>query len=75
MALHIRDAETDELVRELAELRKIGLTDAIKLAVGNELKRGSLRDRIRPIQEEVRNWGRSGPKADKDFFDDLSGDP
>lgn len=75
MALHIRDTETDALVRELAALRKIGLTEAIKLAVGNELKRASLRDRIRPIQEEVRSWGRSGPKADKAFFDDLSGDP
>jgi antitoxin VapB len=38
MAFHVRDSEKDLLVRTLARKRGIGLTDAIKLAVGNELK-------------------------------------
>jgi antitoxin VapB len=54
MALHIRDPETDRLVRKLAEIKNVGLTEAVKLAVENELKRTSLLDRIRPIQDRIR---------------------
>lgn len=36
-ALHITDRETDTLVRRLAASREIGITEAIKLAVTNEL--------------------------------------
>ncbi len=32
MALYIRDAETDRLVRELARLKRVNLTQAVKLA-------------------------------------------
>ena len=74
MALHIRDVETDRLVRSLAAVKRLGLTEAIKLAVENELKRTPLADRIRPLQEEVRSWGETGLKADKAFFDEMSGD-
>jgi antitoxin VapB len=38
MALSIKDEETDALVRKLAERRKLSMTQAIKLAVSNELK-------------------------------------
>jgi antitoxin VapB len=78
MALHIRDPETDRLVRALAEQKGIALTDAIKLAVGNELRREtektSLRDRIRPIQERIASYPPTGLEADKAFYDELSGD-
>lgn len=76
MAFHIRDPETDTLVRELAERRGIGLTEAIKLAVGAELARDAADDRlakVRAIQARIAARGRSGLKADKAFFDDLSG--
>lgn len=33
MAFHIRDEETDTLVRELARRKGVGLTEAVKLAV------------------------------------------
>ena len=33
MAFHVRDPETDALVREYAEEKRVGITDAIKLAV------------------------------------------
>ncbi|KAL5684466.1 hypothetical protein EMGR_003040, partial [Emarellia grisea] len=39
MALHIRDPEADRLVRMRAERKGIALTDALKLAVGNPLRR------------------------------------
>ncbi len=76
MPFHIRDPETDALVRELASKRHVGLTDAVKLAVRAELKRDAipLRDRIRPLQAAVAAMPRTGLKADKAFFDELSGD-
>lgn len=78
MALHIRDPETDRLVRTLAERKGIALTEAIKLAVGNELQRDdampSLRERIRPIQERIASYPPTGLEADKAFYDELSGD-
>ena len=73
MALHIRDEETERLVRNLASLKKLGLTEAIRFAMENELKRIPLRDRIRPIQDRVAAAGRTGLKADKAFFDEICG--
>lgn len=72
MALHIRDPEVDRLVRDLAEARRLSLTDAVKVAVRNELKRPSLAERIRPIQDEIRAWGKTGLEADKAFYDSLN---
>lgn len=74
MALHIRDPETDRLVRDLAEIKRLGLTETVKLAVENELKRTSLHERIRPIQDRIAGMGRTGLKADKAFYDWLSGE-
>ncbi|MGE5502539.1 MAG: type II toxin-antitoxin system VapB family antitoxin [Ignavibacteriales bacterium] len=78
MAFHVRDRETDALVRELARKRQVGLTDAIKLAVGAELRRETqatpILERIRAIRAEVAQRERTGLKADKSFFDELSGD-
>jgi len=78
MPFHIRDPETDTLVRELARRRGIGLTEAINLAVKAALHRDAaltpFRERIAPLQAEVAAWRRTGRKADKAFFDELSGD-
>ncbi|HZC17296.1 MAG TPA: type II toxin-antitoxin system VapB family antitoxin [Caulobacteraceae bacterium] len=78
MPFHIRDPETDILVRELARTRGIGLTEAVKLAVSAELKRDEsatpVRERIRQVQQDVAALPRTGLMADKAFFDDLSGD-
>lgn len=68
MALHIRDEEADRLVPLLAERKHVSLTDAIKLGVGNELKREdeklSLWERLRPIRERIASrpgyWSRGG---------------
>jgi antitoxin VapB len=76
--LSIRDAETDQLVRKLARKKNVGLTEAIKLAVGNELNRleeqQPLRERIANIRRSITARPRTGKLADKAFFDDLSGD-
>ena len=77
MAFHVRDPETDTLVRQLARKRGVGLTEAVKLAVGAELERiaaePSVLEKIRALQAEIAKRPHSGLKADKAFFDDLSG--
>jgi antitoxin VapB len=78
MAFHVRDPETDTLVRELARKRGVGLTEAIKQAVGAELEREAVEptflERLQALQDEVARLPRSGLKADKAFFDWLSGE-
>ena len=78
MAIHIRDQTTDALVRALARRRCVSLTEAVRVADSAELQRdeksASFMERIREIQDEVARWPDSGLKADKAFFDELSGD-
>lgn len=72
MALHIRDAKVDRLVRELAESRGLGLTQAVEVAVTNELKKDSVREKVRRIQDRLAAMPDSGLKADKAFYDSLN---
>ena len=76
MAFHVRDAQTDTMVRELARKRGVGITDAIKIAVSAELKRDEdavpFMERIRRIQEEVLSHPSTGLEADKAFYDSLN---
>ncbi|PTM39356.1 type II toxin-antitoxin system VapB family antitoxin [Bosea sp. 124] len=84
MAFHIRDPETDRIVRELASKTGASLTDAVREAAAEKLARVErvleradkrpLREQIRDIQERVADRGKTGLKADKAFFDWLSGD-
>jgi antitoxin VapB len=77
MALHIRDAETDVLVRELARRENVSLTEAVKSAVVCRLKmldaKRSLHDRLSEFANEIARAPKTGKKADKKFFGDLSG--
>lgn len=79
MAFHIRDPRTDRAVRELAARKGMSMTEAVREAVESELlkldedKRPML-ERIRDIQERVASYPKTGLKADKAFFDWLSGD-
>jgi antitoxin VapB len=77
MPLHIRDETTAQLVRALAKRKRIGLTEAVRLAVQNELRRAEeavpLRDRIAAIRRTIIKRPLTGEPADKEFFDDLSG--
>ena len=72
MAIHIRDPEADRLLRDFASKRNLSLTDALKLAVQDAEQKPSLYDRIKPIQDEIRSWGKTGLKADKAFYDSLN---
>jgi antitoxin VapB len=76
MPFHVRDEETDSLVRKLARREGIGLTDAVKLAVRHELASGEgqpLREKLRAIAKEIAALPDTGLEADKAFFDELSG--
>ena len=76
MPFHVRDPETDALVRELAEKTKLGITEAVKLAASEALAtraraRAEKLAKMRAISAEVSSWPRSGLKADKAFFDEM----
>jgi antitoxin VapB len=77
MAIHIRDPKTDALVRKLAVKEKSGLTEAVKRAVREKLKtheaRSPLHERLTEIADDLEQLPKSGKKADKLFFDKLSG--
>ena len=78
MAFHIRDPKTDALVRELATKRGIGLTEAVREAVENELRRERqaipVMERLKPLFDEIDAMPRTGLEADKAFYDWLSGE-
>ncbi len=84
MAFHIRDAETDRVVRELARRTGLTMTEAVRVSAAHELARlkeqpdanrkRNVREAIRDIQERVAARGKTGLKADKAFYDWLSGD-
>ncbi|MEX0407220.1 type II toxin-antitoxin system VapB family antitoxin [Aquibium sp. LZ166] len=75
MILHVRDAETDALVRELARRRGISITDAVREAVEEALSReeapSSLWDRTADIRERIASYPSTGETADKVFYDTL----
>ncbi|RXF72913.1 type II toxin-antitoxin system VapB family antitoxin [Hansschlegelia zhihuaiae] len=79
MAFHVRDAETDRVVRQLAARKGESLTDAIRHACEAELaKLDEPADRarrlaaMRAIVDEIATWPRTGLVADKAFYDALN---
>ncbi|HWW28104.1 MAG TPA: type II toxin-antitoxin system VapB family antitoxin [Caulobacter sp.] len=79
MPFHVRDPEADALVREYAEEKRVGITDAIKLAVrrareADDKARDEKLSRMRAISDRIAALPNTGLKADKAFFDELSGD-
>jgi antitoxin VapB len=76
--LQIRNRRVVELAAKLAAVRRSTKTEAVLTALENELARiereKSLAERIKPIQERIAAVPLTGLEADKDFFDDLSGD-
>lgn len=77
MALNIRNEAVNQLAKKLAARKHLNKTDAVKLALENELRRIDealpLRERFRPLQERVLARPATGLKADKTFYDELSG--
>jgi antitoxin VapB len=78
MPLYIKDDATAELVRELAEMRGVSKQEAVKQVVSAELKREAsaipLRDRFAALRRQYPLPPPTGERADKAFFDALSGD-
>ena len=68
----------EDRIRIFQPFKRLNLTEAVRLAVANELGRmereAPLRDRIAAIRRSITARGRTGEIADKAFFDDLSGD-
>ncbi|WP_354071956.1 type II toxin-antitoxin system VapB family antitoxin [Caulobacter sp. 1776] len=79
MPFHVRDAEADAMIRAYAEEKRLGITDAIKLAVtrareADAQAMAEKRAALKAIRDKVAAWPRTGEVADKAFFDELSGD-
>ncbi len=80
MTFYVKDPATDRAVRKLAKLRGKTLTETIREAVEKALdeqkreKRRTFLERIKPIQDRIAEYPKTGLAADKAFFDELSGD-
>jgi len=80
MAFHIRDEKADAAVRRLANRKGKTLTETVREACEHEYEREYGRDSdfmraVREAQAAFRNLGPStGLKADKAFYDQLSGE-
>ena len=73
MPLHIKDKAASDAVRRLAQVRKLTLTEAVRVACEEALEHD---DRARPVAERledlhrrVRALPRTAHRADKAFFD------
>ena len=79
MPLNIRSETVNQLAERLAARKRVNKTDAVRMALENELRRLDeavpLRDRLRPLQERVLSRPATGLVADKAFYDELSGNP
>jgi antitoxin VapB len=76
--LQIRNRRVVDLAAKLAAIRHTTKTDAVLSALENELARiegeKTLAERLKPLQDRIAAVPRTGLEADKDFYDDLSGD-
>ncbi|GMV64163.1 MAG: hypothetical protein AMXMBFR74_33300 [Parvibaculum sp.] len=78
MPLNIRNEDVNQLAEKLAKVKRTTKTEAVRLALENELHRATqavpLRERLRPLQQRIMARPSTGLAADKAFYDDLSGD-
>ncbi len=78
-SLFVKDSEANSLADQLARSRGLTKSAAVKLALRNELGREPpvrppLRERMLEFWERHPLPPETGFKADKAFYDDLSGD-
>lgn len=76
MPLNIRSEEVNQLAEKLASLAGVSNTEAVRLALTNELARREQRvplaERLRPLLDEIAAVPRTGLEADKAFYDSLN---
>jgi antitoxin VapB len=75
MPFHIRNRETEKLTRKLARTARMGLTEAVHMAVANELERRQqavpLWERTADLRARVRARVKDSRPVDKAFRDSL----
>jgi antitoxin VapB len=81
MTIYLKDEATSKAVRKLAKLRGTTLTEAVRSAVAEALskenepkRRERVFNEIKALQDKFAKRPKTGLKADKAFFDELSGD-
>ena len=80
MALHIKNPKTDALAREVAAIKKIGLTEAVHMALEHELAREKAKPSLVEIGvqfcRDLRARGNpaKGKRSDRAFCDSLYDD-
>ncbi|MGN8019692.1 type II toxin-antitoxin system VapB family antitoxin [Phyllobacterium sp. 22229] len=78
MALFIEDRCTETTVKWLARLQNMSATDVVRMAIENDCNRVRnefpLIERLAILSKLYRAYPETKMRADKVFFDDLSGD-
>ena len=78
MPLNIRNEVVNRLAERLAARARLTKSDAVRMALENELRRRDeaipLRDRLRPLQDRILARPPTGQEADKAFYDELGGE-
>ncbi len=78
MPLSIRNEVVNRLAETLAARAGLTKSDAVRMALENELRRLDeavpLRERLRPLQARILARPVTGLEADKAFYDELSGE-
>ena len=77
MPLNIRSEEVNRLAETLALKAGVSKTEAVRLALVNELgrqnaERESFMERVKEIQDRLASYPSTGLKADKAFYDSLN---
>jgi antitoxin VapB len=78
MPLNIRSDEVNRLAARLAVRKHVSKTEAVKIALENELRRVEeqipLWDRLKSLRDKVAAYPDTGLEADEAFYDELSGE-
>ncbi len=78
MPLNIRNEDVNRLAERLAAVKRVNKTEAVKLALENELRRAEEKEplwaRLKPLRDRITAHADSGLEADKAFFDNLNGE-
>ncbi len=79
MPLNIRSEEVNRLAEKLASRARVSKTEAVRIALVNELERQErripLEERLQPLLDRLDAVPDTGLSADKTFFDALNGEP
>jgi antitoxin VapB len=80
MPLNIRDEAVNQLAEKLASAARVNKTEAVRLALTNELarrekSREAFYAAVKELQDRLAAYPDTGLKADKEFYDSLYDEP